>query len=135
MVGEEKTWLKGLGVDTDAIAIEDGSGLSVYDRITPRDLVVILRHDWDGPNRDLVLDALPIAGVRGTLKSSFTGTPAEKRVFAKTGSLSHVSALAGYVANAKHGAVIIAFQVDDWVGASADLRELRGRVLSEFVER
>jgi D-alanyl-D-alanine carboxypeptidase/D-alanyl-D-alanine-endopeptidase (penicillin-binding protein 4) len=131
----EKTWLKSLGVDTDAIALEDGSGLSVYDRITPRDLVAILRHDWDGPNRDLVLDDLPIAGVRGTLKSSFTGTPAEKRVFAKTGSLSHVSALAGYVANPKHGAVIFAFQVDDWLGASADLRELRGRVLSQFVER
>jgi serine-type D-Ala-D-Ala carboxypeptidase/endopeptidase (penicillin-binding protein 4) len=131
----EKTWLKGLGVDTDAIAIEDGSGLSVYDRITPRDLVVILKHDWDGPNRDLVLDDLPIAGVRGTLKSSFSGTPAEKRVFAKTGSVSHVSALAGYIANAKHGAVIFAFQVDDWIGTSADLRDLRGRVLSEFVER
>jgi D-alanyl-D-alanine carboxypeptidase/D-alanyl-D-alanine-endopeptidase (penicillin-binding protein 4) len=134
-VAVEKTWLKQLGVDTDALALEDGSGLSVYDRITPRDLVVILKHDWDGPNRDLILDDLPIAGVRGTLKSSFTGTPAEKHVFAKTGTLSHVSALAGYVANAKHGAVIFAFQVDDWVGASADLRELRGRVLSQFVER
>ena len=131
----EKGWLKSLGVDTDAIALEDGSGLSVYDRITPRDLVTVLKHDWDGPNRDLVLDDLPIAGVRGTLKSSFTGTPAERRVFAKTGSVSHVSALAGYVANSKHGAVIFAFQVDDWVGASADLRELRGRVLAQFVER
>ena len=134
-IAAETKWLRGLGVDTDALALEDGSGLSVYDRITPRDLVVILKHDWDGPNRDLILDDLPIAGVRGTLKSSFTGTPAEKHVFAKTGTLSHVSALAGYVANAKHGAVIFAFQVDDWVGASADLRELRGRVLSDFVER
>jgi D-alanyl-D-alanine carboxypeptidase/D-alanyl-D-alanine-endopeptidase (penicillin-binding protein 4) len=131
----EKTWLKGLGVDTDAIAIEDGSGLSAYDRITPRDLVAILKHDWDGPNRDLVLDNLPIAGVRGTLKSSFTGTLAERRVFAKTGSVSHVSALAGYLANDMHGAVIFAFQVDDWIGSSADLRDLRGRVLSRFVER
>jgi serine-type D-Ala-D-Ala carboxypeptidase/endopeptidase (penicillin-binding protein 4) len=131
----ERRWLKELGVDTDAIALADGSGLSAYDRITPRDLVLILKHDWDGPNHDLVLDDLPIAGVRGTLKSSFIGTPAEKRVFAKTGSMSHVNALAGYLANAKHGAVIFAFLVDDWVGASADLRELRGRVLSDFVER
>ncbi len=131
----EKTWLKGLGVDSDAVAIEDGSGLSVYDRSSPRALVAVLRHDWDGPNRDLVLDDLPIAGVRGTLDTSFAGTAAEKRVFAKTGSLSHVSALAGYIANAKHGAIIFAFQVDDWIGARADLSELRGRVLSEFVER
>jgi D-alanyl-D-alanine carboxypeptidase/D-alanyl-D-alanine-endopeptidase (penicillin-binding protein 4) len=131
----ENAWLKGLGVDTSAIAIEDGSGLSVYDRITPRDLVAILKHDWDGPYRDIVLDDLPIAGVRGTLKSSYVGTTAEKHVFAKTGTLSHVSALAGYIANGAHGAVIFAFQVDDWVGEAAALRDLRGRVLSQFVER
>ncbi|HEY0394302.1 MAG TPA: D-alanyl-D-alanine carboxypeptidase/D-alanyl-D-alanine-endopeptidase [Candidatus Elarobacter sp.] len=134
--GFERTWLKGLGVDAEsALSIDDGSGLSVYDRITPRALVAILQHDWDGPYRDTVLDALPIAGVRGTLKTSFTGTPAERRVFAKTGSLTHVSALAGYVANARHGAVIFAFEVDDWIGASAALRDVRARVLSELAER
>ncbi len=130
----ERTWLGGLGVGTDALALEDGSGLSAYDRITPRGLVTILKHDWDGPYRDLVLDDLPLAGVRGTLASSYVGTAAERHVFAKTGTLSHVSALAGYVATRAHGAVIFAFQVDDWVGASPALRELRGRVLARFVE-
>jgi D-alanyl-D-alanine carboxypeptidase/D-alanyl-D-alanine-endopeptidase (penicillin-binding protein 4) len=95
----EKTWLRGIGADPSRIDLSDGSGLSVYDRITPRDLVTVLRHDWDGPHRALVLDALPIAGVSGTLAKSFAGTAAERRVFAKTGSLSHVSALAGYAAN------------------------------------
>ena len=130
----EKSWLKSLGVDGDSLAISDGSGLSTYDRITPRDLVVVLKHDWDGPNRNLVLDDLPIAGARGTLKNAYVGTPVEKKIFAKTGSLSHVSALAGYAANAKHGAVILAFQVDDWIGEAAALRELRARVLTHFVE-
>ena len=130
----EKSWLKTLGIDVDALAIEDGSGLSVYDRITPRDLVTILKHDWDGPNREVVLDDLPIAGVRGSLKPAYLGTPVERHLFAKTGGLSHVSTLAGYAANAKHGAVIFAFQVDDWVGEPAPLRELRARVLSRFVE-
>ena len=128
----EQGWLKQLGVDTDALAIADGSGLSTYDRVTPRDLVAVLKHDWDGPNRELILDDLPIAGVRGTLKSAYVGTPAEKTIFAKTGTVSHVSTLAGYAANAKHGAVIFAFLVDDWVGDSAALRELRGRVLARF---
>ncbi|HEX3464281.1 MAG TPA: D-alanyl-D-alanine carboxypeptidase/D-alanyl-D-alanine-endopeptidase [Candidatus Elarobacter sp.] len=134
-IAYEKTWLRGLGIATESLALEDGSGLSAYDRVTPRALVTILKHDWDGPYRDLVLDDLPVAGVRGTLKSSFAGTPAEKRVFAKTGSLSHVSSLAGYVANAKHGAVIFAFPVDDFVGDAAALRALRARVLSELAER
>jgi D-alanyl-D-alanine carboxypeptidase/D-alanyl-D-alanine-endopeptidase (penicillin-binding protein 4) len=130
----EKTWLKKLGIDAETVALEDGSGLSVYDRITPHDLVTILKYDWDGANRDVVLDDLPLAGVRGTLKASFTGTAAEQHVFAKTGTLAHASALAGYAANAKHGAVIFAFTVDDWIGEAAALRELRGRVLSHFVE-
>lgn len=131
----EKTWLAKLGVDTgSALDLEDGSGLSAYDRITPRDLVLVLRHDWDGPYHDVVLDALPIAGVRGTLRSQFVGTPAERRVFAKTGTLSHAGTLAGYAATAKHGAVIFAFQVDDWVGDPADLRDARARVLTQLVE-
>lgn len=134
-VAFETSWLKTLGIDPDAaLTIADGSGLSTYDRITPRDLVVVLEHDWDGPYRDVVLDALPIAGVRGTLKSSYAGTPAARHVFAKTGSVAHVSTLAGYAANAKHGAVIFAFLVDDWVGAAAALRDVRGRVLARFVE-
>ena len=130
----EKSWLKGLGIDTGALALSDGSGLSTYDRITPRDLAVILKHDWDGPYRDLVLDDLPIAGVRGTLKSAYAGTAAEKKIFAKTGTVSHVSTLAGFAANAKHGAVIFAFLVDDWVGDSGALRDLRARVLTRFAE-
>jgi D-alanyl-D-alanine carboxypeptidase/D-alanyl-D-alanine-endopeptidase (penicillin-binding protein 4) len=133
-IAVEQAWLAQLGADAGGLAIADGSGLSAYDRITPRALVTVLKHDWDGPYRDLVLDDLPIAGVRGTLKSSYAGTPAEKKIFAKTGTVSHVSTLAGYADNAKHGAVIFAFQVDDWVGASAALRELRGRVLARFVE-
>jgi D-alanyl-D-alanine carboxypeptidase/D-alanyl-D-alanine-endopeptidase (penicillin-binding protein 4) len=130
----EKTWLRTLGVDPAALAIDDGSGLSTYDRITPHVLVTVLKHDWDGPSRDVVLDALPIAGVRGTLKNSYAGTPAEKKIFAKTGTVSHVSTLAGYAANAKHGAVIFAFLVDDWMGQSAALKDVRGRVLARFVE-
>ncbi|MBV8644739.1 MAG: D-alanyl-D-alanine carboxypeptidase/D-alanyl-D-alanine-endopeptidase [Candidatus Eremiobacteraeota bacterium] len=134
-IAHEITWLKSLGIDTDAgLSVDDGSGLSVYDRITPRDEVTILKHEWDGPNRDLVLDDLPIAGVRGSLRRAFVGSAAEKHVFAKTGSVSHVSTLAGYLANAKHGAVIFAFQVDDWVGAASDLNDLRARFLSAVVE-
>ena len=42
-------------------------------------------------------DSLPIAGIDGTLKRRMVGTKAEGRVFAKTGSLRNVNAIAGYV--------------------------------------
>jgi D-alanyl-D-alanine carboxypeptidase/D-alanyl-D-alanine-endopeptidase (penicillin-binding protein 4) len=129
----ELGWLGSLGIDTGAISIDDGSGLSAYDRITPRDLVTILTADWNGPNRDVVLDDLPLAGVRGTLRRSFIGMPAEKHVFGKTGSISHVATLVGYAATHTHGTVIFAFQVDDFVGSRTALNDLRGRVISRFV--
>lgn len=129
----ETLWLASLGVDTGPLSIDDGSGLSSYDRMTPRALVAILQHDWDGPQRDLVLDDLPLSGVRGSLKSSFVGTLAERTVFAKTGSVSHVRTLAGYAATQAHGAVIFSFQVGDWTGMSTDIAAVRARFLSRII--
>ncbi len=128
----ERTWLKNIGVDPATTTLADGSGLSQYDRITPRDLVTILQHDWNGPNRQLVLDSLPIGGARGTIEG-IAGTPAAGRVFAKTGSMMHVRGLAGYLAPQHHGAVTFAFEVDDWIGAYAELAAARAAVLSRIV--
>jgi len=81
-----------------------------------------------------VLDDLPIAAVRGTLKDDFErDSPAAGHLFAKSGSLSHVRTMAGYAVNAKHGTVIFAFDVDDWVGDPAAFADVRSRVLSAFV--
>lgn len=128
----ERTWLLTNGIDPLTTTLADGSGLSQYDRITPRALVAILQHDWNGPNRELVLDSLPVGGARGTIEG-ISGTPAAGRVFAKTGSMSHVRGLAGYLATARHGAVTFAFTVDDWNGDYAQLAALRARVLARIV--
>jgi len=129
----ERAWLASIGVDPATTTLADGSGLSQYDRITPRDLVTILQHDWNGPNRQLVLDSLPIGGARGTIEG-IAGTPAAGRVFAKTGSMMHVRGLAGYLATERHGAVTFAFEVDDWIGAYPDLAKVRAAVLSRIVQ-
>jgi len=128
----ERSWLQSIGVDPATTTLADGSGLSQYDRITPRDLVAILQHDWNGPNRQLVFDSLPVGGARGTIEG-IAGTPVAGRVFAKTGSMSHVRGLAGYLATQRHGAVTFAFNVDDWNGDYASLAALRARVLSRIV--
>jgi D-alanyl-D-alanine carboxypeptidase/D-alanyl-D-alanine-endopeptidase (penicillin-binding protein 4) len=129
----ERAWLRGIGVDPDALTIADGSGLSQYDRVTPRILATILAHDWNGPYRDIVLDALPIAGVRGDLRRFARGTPAEARVFAKTGSMLHIRGLAGYAASRAHGATIFVLSIDDWMGEDADLAAFRAAFCSRIV--
>lgn len=130
----ERTWLRGIGVDPATLTLVDGSGLSQYDRVTPRALVAILAHDWRGPNRDAVLAALPIAGVRGDLRGAMRGTPAAGHVYAKTGSMSHVRGLAGYVVTRTRGTLIFALSIDDWMGTDADLAALRAAFCSRLAQ-
>jgi D-alanyl-D-alanine carboxypeptidase/D-alanyl-D-alanine-endopeptidase (penicillin-binding protein 4) len=127
----EQTYLRSIGVDPSVVTIADGSGLSQYDRITPRTLHAILQADWNGPYRKTVLDALPIAGVRGTLKDSFKGLPAERVVFAKTGSMSHVRTISGFVQTKTHGPVTFSLLINQWMGGDTP----SGAVLSEFARR
>lgn len=132
-VALEMRWLSSIGVNTKNVALSDGSGVSIYDRLTPRTLVKILEYDWRSPNRDVVLHALPEAGVRGTLQDAFKGTLAEGRTFAKDGARMYGRGLAGYVQTLQHGTVTFAFLVDDWMGDDYGMDRLRARVLSRFI--
>ena len=121
----ERTWLRSFGIDPATLTIADGSGLSQYNRVTPRALAGVLAHDWRGPGRDTVLNALPVAGMRGDLRNAMRGTAAEGHVFAKTGSMTHVRGLAGFVATRTHGTVIFVLSIDDWIGSDSDLAAFR----------
>jgi D-alanyl-D-alanine carboxypeptidase/D-alanyl-D-alanine-endopeptidase (penicillin-binding protein 4) len=90
--------LTGWGIDPGSLAQADGSGLSRYNLVAPSALARVLEHMYrDARLRDAWLAAMPIAGVDGTLEKRMKGTPAENRVFAKTGSHSSVRALSGYI--------------------------------------
>ncbi|MGH7715580.1 MAG: D-alanyl-D-alanine carboxypeptidase/D-alanyl-D-alanine-endopeptidase, partial [Vulcanimicrobiaceae bacterium] len=130
----EMRWLRSIGIDpTRNTAIFDGSGVSVYDRLSPRTLVRIFQVDWHGPNRAVVLDALPLAGVRGTIWNSFAGLPARGRTYAKDGNRLFASSLAGYLMPLRRGTITFAFMVDDWTGDDDDLDRFEGRLLSRFI--
>ncbi len=137
-VTAERAWLQSIGVDTAAMELADGSGLSAYDRITPRALVAILDRDWAGANRATILDALPVAGVRGTLAPSLQAADTVGRVFAKTGTVSHARALAGFAQTQRHGAVTLVLLLDDWNDAQPDaaraLDRVRTAVASAFID-
>jgi serine-type D-Ala-D-Ala carboxypeptidase/endopeptidase (penicillin-binding protein 4) len=85
------------GVPADDVIVADGSGLSRYDFITADALVAVLRRMADPRDAAAFEATLPILGVDGTLERRLRGTRAEGRVRAKTGSMSNVRALAGYV--------------------------------------
>jgi len=90
--------LAGAAVPLAGVRIVDGSGLSVLDRVTTRELAAILETAWSDPDIGPVFfAALPIAGINGTLSGRMRRAPARGNVVAKTGTTSWASALSGYV--------------------------------------
>lgn len=102
------------GVPTSEAVIRDGSGLSRYDYITPRTVVRIYDAMRKSPNFRVYYDALPIAGVDGTIRNRMKGTPAENNVHAKTGSVALSRSLSGYVTTADGRMLIFSFLSNNW---------------------
>jgi D-alanyl-D-alanine carboxypeptidase/D-alanyl-D-alanine-endopeptidase (penicillin-binding protein 4) len=93
---ELKKVLTQLGVNPNSYILADGSGLSRHNLISPEALVQTLRLMANSPAASFYRASLPVAGESGTLKNRFT-TPNRVILQAKTGTLSGVSALSGYV--------------------------------------
>jgi D-alanyl-D-alanine carboxypeptidase/D-alanyl-D-alanine-endopeptidase (penicillin-binding protein 4) len=88
------------GAQPDGFVVRDGSGLSRHDYVSPRTIVTVLDAMRRSPDFRLFYDALPIAGVDGTIRNRMKGTPAEGNLHAKTGTLDKARSLSGYVTTA-----------------------------------
>jgi serine-type D-Ala-D-Ala carboxypeptidase/endopeptidase (penicillin-binding protein 4) len=106
-----------LGVDPKQLQIVDGSGLARRNRASALALVQTLQAMARSSNAQLYRRSLPVAGVSGTLKTRFRGTPAQGNVFAKTGTITGAVSLAGYITPPNHPP--LAFGIIANSGASA----------------
>ena len=92
-----------LGFNPEYYRIEDGSGVSLYNYVSPRLLLEYLKCAYyQAEIFQPFYESLPIAGIDGTLEHRMKNTPAYRKVRAKTGSVTGVSSLAGY-AKASNG--------------------------------
>jgi len=91
-----KKFLRVAGLKEEEFSLTDGSGLSRRDLITPAAMVRLLIYDAKQPWGPAFMETLPVSGVDGSLTERFANTPAGGLIHAKTGTLSHVSALSGY---------------------------------------
>ncbi|MGN2245735.1 D-alanyl-D-alanine carboxypeptidase/D-alanyl-D-alanine-endopeptidase [Frateuria sp. GZRR35] len=104
-----------IGIPPSASLVGEGTGLSRRDLTTPNALVRLLAFLANGPDAARVRDMLPVAGVDGTLASRMRGTPAAGNVHAKTGSMTYVNCLAGYVTSAAGEHLAFAILLNDYV--------------------
>ena len=96
-----KQLIQKVGNGKNPYRVADGSGLSLYNYVTPELEMRLLRYAYRNSNiYQHLLPSLPIAGVDGTLKTRMKGTFAEENVKAKTGTVTGISALAGYCTSA-----------------------------------
>ena len=98
-----------VGLDTRALLIENGSGLSRIERVSADMLGHLLLLAWQRPWMPEYISALPIAGVDGTARRRLRDSAANGRAHIKTGSLNGVRAIAGYVLdrNGRRHAVVM----------------------------
>lgn len=96
------SFLKKAGVAESEFKLDDGSGLSKHNAVSPHALVRVLAYDFYGKNRDAFVNSLSISGVDGTLEDRFRGSDLRRRVIGKSGFVEGVSCLTGLL-KAKDG--------------------------------
>ncbi|MCK2243330.1 MULTISPECIES: D-alanyl-D-alanine carboxypeptidase/D-alanyl-D-alanine-endopeptidase [unclassified Crossiella] len=120
--------LAALGLSANAYRLVDGSGLSRMDMVSADQLTALLAAARSRPWYPVWHHSLPVAGhpdrmVGGTLRTRLRGTPAEGRIRAKTGSLTAVSALSGYVTGADGKDLAFAVVTNNVLSGTKDLED------------
>nr|WP_243458032.1 D-alanyl-D-alanine carboxypeptidase/D-alanyl-D-alanine-endopeptidase [Sporosarcina sp. Te-1] len=132
-----KNTLKGLGLNTDSIVLRDGSGMSHKNLVSADDLSTLLYRVQDKSWFPAFEASLPVAGnedrmIGGTLRNRMGGGAAAGNVKAKTGSITGVSTLTGYV-TAKDGTeLIFSVMINNYVsGPVTPIEDAIANVLAE----
>lgn len=115
-VSAAKRQLRDWGIPDGAIQPVDGSGLSRFNLATAEALVAVLKQMRDV---QAFRDALAVAGVDGTLENRMKDTPAAGTVRAKTGSMTNVRSLAGYVTTRDGETLAFAMTANNFEGGAA----------------
>ena len=125
---EMKAFLAEIGVAPKQYNFEDGSGLSRLTLITPMTVSKLLAYMYASRYRDAWVALLPIAGQDGTLKKRFRGMVTAGAIHAKTGSLSHVTSLSGYMLPTGGKEYAFSILVNNFNGPVSEIRAVLDKI-------
>jgi D-alanyl-D-alanine carboxypeptidase/D-alanyl-D-alanine-endopeptidase (penicillin-binding protein 4) len=122
-----RTTLTAMGMDMATMRQSDGSGLTRFNLVPPAEIADLLAAAKGKPWFTKWYDALPIAGnaerfVGGTLRSRMRNTPAANNVHAKTGSLTGVSGLSGYVTDADGHVLVFSILLNNYLVSGTSVK-------------
>lgn len=110
----------------------DGSGLSRYNLLSPRSIAQVLSALWHEQPRDRLFSLFPAGGQSGTIEGWYAGKDGKPYVFAKTGSMSGVCCLSGYVVCKSGKVLVFSFMHNHFIGSSRPWRAEMQRVLEQI---
>ena len=123
------------GIFREYFLARDGSGLSRYDYLTADALTWLLTYLWADPKHaELYRAALPVFGVTGNIANRLKDTPASGRVWAKTGSMSQVRSLSGYIVTVEGEPLVFSFMVNGFRVPAREIDGAMDRALLRLVE-
>lgn len=125
---------KDIGLAKEDVNFVDGSGLSRLTLLTPEATTKLLVHMANAPVKDDWLASLPVGGEDGTLGKRFRGVAEKGKVRAKTGTLSHVSALGGYLEHPRKGRLAFTILLNNYNTPAAEARKGIDRLVAAFLE-
>ncbi|MGW7679817.1 D-alanyl-D-alanine carboxypeptidase/D-alanyl-D-alanine endopeptidase [Kribbella sp. NPDC054772] len=133
-------YAKSLGVDTSRIRLSDGSGLSRKVNVTADSITDVLIGAQKETWWKQWYDALPIAGnperfVGGTLRSRMANTPAANNLHGKTGSLTGVTSLSGYVTNKDGRKLVFSMISNNYLSSPRSIEDAVGVTLASWSDQ
>ena len=123
-----------VGLNTDHISIHDGSGLSVYTKVSPSSIIKLLRFARSQWTFKYLYNALPISGVDGTLRGRMLGRDVRGRVHAKTGSMTGVSSLSGYLLDRNNHMLAFSIIMNGFSGSPEPYRGFEDRLVTYLTQ-
>ncbi len=124
------------GLNPKIYRIVDGSGLSYYNLISAELLIHLFKYLYNEEEEvfSFIFNSLPISGVDGTLRNRMKGTWLERRVRAKTGTLSGVHNLAGFVHARSGNQIAFAILLQNFVGSNQNARAIQEKICQLIFE-
>jgi D-alanyl-D-alanine carboxypeptidase/D-alanyl-D-alanine-endopeptidase (penicillin-binding protein 4) len=130
----EQQFLESIGISKDEFRFYDGSGMSAHNVVSPRAITKLLQWTATQSWADQFRNSLPVAGTDGSLDDRFRVSVANGRIWAKTGTLTHVNALSGYAESMSGRKLIFAVLVNHHRLTSGGAKKVIDHVLELLVD-
>ncbi len=120
-----KDFLTKLGIPENQYQLDDGSGLSKKNKLTPETITILLNYMYNHKNAAIFVKSLPISGTDGTLKNRLKREPCKSRVMAKTGYVYGARTLSGYVKTLDEEIIAFSILVNEIKGGTWKAKRLQ----------